>query len=91
MSCTIDIHVVADRTTDWYRPLDWAVCEQRHFPVLLSQLVELLRLLLEFCSVDNLRQVFHEPLVVHLFVEIAGVHLKSHRESSSRVTVAEVQ
>jgi hypothetical protein len=35
--------------------------------------------------------VFHEPLVVHLFVEIAGVHLKSHIESSSRVTVAEVQ
>ena len=91
MSRTIDVDVVADCTSDRYRPLNRTVCEERHLPILLSQLVELLRLLLKLCAVDNLGQVFHEPLVVHLFVEIARVHLESSRESSRRVAMTEVQ
>ena len=91
VSSTIDVHIVADSTADGYRPLNWAVCEQRHLPVPLRQLVQLLRLLLKLGAVNNLGQVFHETLVVHLFVEVACVQLETRRESSSRVTVTEVQ
>ena len=91
MPCTINKQVVADRTANRYCPLDRTICEQRHLPVPIGQLMELLRLLLKLRTVYNFRQVIHEPLVVNLFVEIARVHLESLCESSRRVTVAEVQ
>ena len=81
MAYTINKHIVADRTTDWDRPLDRTVCKQSHLPILLSQLMQLLRLLLKLRTVNNVSQVIHEGLVVNLFVEIARVHLERRRES----------
>ena len=52
--------------------------------------MNLLRLLLKLCSVQNFREVFDETLVVHLFVEITRIHLKRLLETSSRVSVCEV-
>lgn len=77
MSSTIDKHIVANRASNRSCPFNWAICEQRHLPILLSQLVDLLRILLKLRTVNNFREMVDEPPVIHLFIEIACVNLES--------------